>query len=1280
MPKNIHNIKTFLTGIVSSPDAKDIPEDAAESSLNIDPVSSDGRLQSIGGDEQIIETSPSSNFGQPDVADFVNIDGKRLLVGANIKKNQILTLDNFHDVEGATQFNVQNVNNVLNPSIVVHNNESYIGLGAKGADKPKFVGKVLNKNILGLSTSDIIIEDAENKAIELSYFKINKLATTIPANSDFGNTKSEEIKYIWGVGDGNNFLFKVTVDQNATEGTVEVSNIIQDSNGLNILTNIVSIATCISQENMLWATGEDGNIYRLHVNASTNDITIESIISPQFLKENVDHEFNKRNKAIPENAILSDIIEARGSQSGDQLNHQLVISYYKEDGFNPGESYMYSRTLTPWDTTDIVNDSIDDSIENINTLNLDTNNNIVTRTFATNFLFRDISTIFNEYFTKTIQSNIVNGTIVSNLIDKEIALVKDLNDLKDIASESFVSEGQPIFNSYETYEYNTSVNYDLVKETLNLFFDDVSGTIDLGRNLGFEEGFKLHVAKFGLIATNESETNSNDVYVHLYCNVDKNFCNKGGTLIKETSQTGGEFEFDIELFSFFDVTEEMTTTNFSNGFFISTKANKDKNPYYSTHSHTSNQTLNNSAISCVPYESNSGYDVETLGDTVLCRVKSTGLGGLGTLDLANEPFESMAIDRFGDRNSLAISGNTYTYVEPGDNDNLCFIAQSTFATSPETLDGTALHVIDFDSVDIPSGGTDYFDDNAQVFSKSGIDTLFRGKSADTPTYITSKETLDLGGSALFPIFNTATGNGGAGSNVYRIWQFALHSAGVSNYRNGIQDTAESNTHFNNFSGNFTEKLTAYSSFIFTEVAGQGSNSFETDEKLFYKVAIVFDNGSVSKLSFTEFEKVVSANIDALKIQIFINKNDVSPRAVGLQLYRRRGALETQYHLAINDISLLSGWSEVSGTNYLEKTVFDNGEEIGLYQDISGLSLNSVTKETLPNYGISTIINNKHIIGHCFTNQLGSMPNRLFASLTGRYNSFKLDDELNSLLLPSKPTAIKGFNGRLFAFEENKMFIINTDAMIIEDQLEGIGCLSQESVVVTEFGMFTANNSNIYHYTGENTIPIASSILKSNNNIGWLERDPTFDPLVAFNSKRDSLIVLFKQPILLSDEEIQQYILDNPTLDITDIITNLTNWFCWVYNLRLKRWDLWEVPPSVEPLSIVADKNGDIVMATSGGLFKYATDEDNKRKWEWVSKQITLGEDNKSKKYYKVKTHSNTDEEFLQYSIDKGEFIEGLNINKKAKSLQIKIDSEDPNLEVDSISIPYRNLPNSKQNL
>ena len=1276
MPKNIHNIKTFLTGIVSSPDAKDIPEDAAESSLNIDPVSSDGRLQSIGGDEQIIQSSPSSNFGQPDVADFVNIDGKRLLVGASILKNQILTLDNFHNIEGTTEFNAQNVNNVLNPSIIVHNNESYIGLGAEGAEKPKFVGKALNENVQNFSVDDVIIEDAENKMINVSYYKIDKLATTIPAtDSIFGNDKSEEIKYIWGVGIGNKFLYKITVDESLEEGTISLSNTIQDSNGANIDTNIVSIATCISQNNMLWATGEDGNIYRLHVNGDSNTITIETIITPFFNKE----EFLDSNNALSNNqppidAILSDIIEIRGSQSGDQLNHQLVISYYKEEGFLPNENYLYSRTLTPWDSNDIVEESNTISLDNINDLSLDVNNNITTRIYDENFIFRNISTIFPEVQNYTLSfgnSQIVSAPLGISRFDQD--------SLEE--GTIITPPGQPNLgvSTYTRFEYNDDPNRGSLK-TLNAGDVLINNDIHIGKNLGFERQFKLKVSKFGLVATNESSVDSNDVYVHLHCKVDKAFCTDGGIMERVSASfgTGNQSQ------PLFKVVTESSFTTFPNGFFISTKANKNKVYHYPSflcNSHNNGLLISN--LSCIPYDAINGGDLDSAGDALICKIATTDDDASGGLDLFSndDPIESIAIDRFNDRNALAMSNNTYNYSAPADNENLCFLSQSTRLNSSNNIDGVALHVLDFDSINL-SGG-DVYSGNL----KSGIDILIKGKN-NTSTFIESKETNTIGGSSIFPIFNTATGNGGAGSNLYRIWQFALHTASTG-YANGIQDTAVANVNFNDFSGNFTSKQTSYTSFVFNEIPSTGKNAFEANSKLHYALAVVFDNGSVSKLSQQEHPKTVGGSaIDALKIKIRININDISPRAVALQLYRRGidsdGDKETQYHLAMNDISLLRGWSLTPNTTFVEKVVKDNGEQIGLYQDIAGLSLNSVTMETLPNYGISTVVNNKHIIGHCFSNQLGNMPNRLFASLPGRYNSFKLDDELNTLLLPSKPTALKGFNGRLFAFEDNKMFIINTDAMIIEDQLEGIGCLSQESVVVTEFGMFTANNSNIYHYTGESTIPIASSILKSNNNIGWLERDPTFDPLVAFNSKRDSLIVLFKQPILLSDEEIQQYVLDfleqNPTLDVADILTTLTNWFCWVYNLRLKRWDLWEVPPNVEPLSIVADKNGDIVMATNGGLFKYATDENNKRKWEWVSKQITLGEDNKSKKYYKVKTHSNTDEEFLQYSVDKGEFIEGLNINKKAKSLQVKIDSEDPNLEVDSISIPYRNLPNSKQNL
>ena len=1235
--------------------------------------------------------------------DFVNVDGKRLLVG--VGNDKILTLDNFHDINEPTDFNETNTNNVLNPSIVVHNNESYIGLGAEGADKPKFVGKVLNTNVSGTSSDSVIVEDAENKPLNISYYKINKVATTIPLNDNFGCTKSEEIKYVWGVGNNNKFLYKITVDESATEGTVEVSNIIKDSDGLNIDTNIVSISTCISQNNMLWATGKNGNIYRLHVNASTNNITIESKITPFFTKTtHVDAEtFNKYNKKHPENASISDIIEVKDKNSN---KHELIISYYKEEGFDARESYIFSRTLSSWDSTDTVDQ--DFSLSNINDL-LD-DNELITRVYLSNFLFKDISVIFDDVtFNETDGGNefgihTVATRISSKNANNALRNLINAQGLSGYQSYIYKTNDSYIKRDDGTYRYNDwdiipndpndnnallvltgNDNYEILSAVGNQTTDESVYRIDLGKNLGFQKGFKLFVSKFGLISTNKSNNqDSFNNYVQLYCVSNKPYIKSGGS-IKGLTVGNSSYWFGSE-----DYEEQ----EFTNGFFISIAANKKDRPFYPNQ--VANFTLEEheqeespkiySYLSSLPCLGVHGQgSTSRIGHANLHHLSTDSPNNGGFFDdispLEGEStllYESFVLDRFNDRETLT----TETYNEAAVNENFGFFSLSSRSSGSDDIDKVVVYTMNFDTVNFLGGD-----------SETGIDKLFSSKR--TVSAFNLPESINnFGGACLFPIFNTGVNFGGHGSNDYRLWMFSLHSAGSNNYRNGYKAMipTSSSTVFNEFdntigSSGFQSLITEYSSLSFTEHATSGNDRFDQNDKIFYRIAVVFENGSVSKLSNQEFEHTVatSGGIDALEISITINKEDVSPRAVGLQLYRRIGDAETQYQLALNDLSLLSGWSSIDNTNFIQKIVFDKGEEIGLYQDISGLSLNIVTQTTLPKYELSTIVNNKHIIGSCFTNELKNMPNRLFASLPGRYNSFKIDDELNSLLLPSKPTAIKGFNGRLFAFEENKMFIINTDAMIIEDQLEGIGCLSQESVVVTEFGMFTANNSNIYHYTGENTIPIASSILKSNNNIGWLEREPTFDPLVAFNSKRDSLIVVFRQKNILSDDEINAIVEEilesgNPdNLSVLDIIEGLSPYFAWVYNLRLKRWDLWELP-SKTPKAIVADKNGDIIISTDQGLFKYATDEDNKRKWGWVSKQITLGEDNKSKKYYKIKTHSNTDEEFLQYSVDKGEFVEGLNINKKAKSLQVKIDSEDPNLEVDSISIPYRNLPNSKQNI
>ena len=50
MPKEIFEITQFKSGTITTPDARDIPNDAAVYSKNLDPVVEDGKLKSVPND------------------------------------------------------------------------------------------------------------------------------------------------------------------------------------------------------------------------------------------------------------------------------------------------------------------------------------------------------------------------------------------------------------------------------------------------------------------------------------------------------------------------------------------------------------------------------------------------------------------------------------------------------------------------------------------------------------------------------------------------------------------------------------------------------------------------------------------------------------------------------------------------------------------------------------------------------------------------------------------------------------------------------------------------------------------------------------------------------------------------------------------------------------------------------------------------------------------------------------------------------------------------------
>jgi len=60
MPKQVAEIKLFNSGIISTPDTKDIPADAADYSLNVETIASDGKVIGRKGDKYL---SATGGFG-----------------------------------------------------------------------------------------------------------------------------------------------------------------------------------------------------------------------------------------------------------------------------------------------------------------------------------------------------------------------------------------------------------------------------------------------------------------------------------------------------------------------------------------------------------------------------------------------------------------------------------------------------------------------------------------------------------------------------------------------------------------------------------------------------------------------------------------------------------------------------------------------------------------------------------------------------------------------------------------------------------------------------------------------------------------------------------------------------------------------------------------------------------------------------------------------------------------------------------------------------------------
>lgn len=283
---------------------------------------------------------------------------------------------------------------------------------------------------------------------------------------------------------------------------------------------------------------------------------------------------------------------------------------------------------------------------------------------------------------------------------------------------------------------------------------------------------------------------------------------------------------------------------------------------------------------------------------------------------------------------------------------------------------------------------------------------------------------------------------------------------------------------------------------------------------------------------------------------------------------------------VESIKLDDRWSHVIDATWGDYKTYSlvDSYTVGASYDANAGMSELITSKGM-NYELSTSLNSHLFVAKAYNDDVGYEPTFIYKSLPYKYDSF--DYSMDFLILPEIPTALTSFRGRIYVFTKNKTYKIDPNSMYIEDTYDGIGCSSQQSFVVTEFGFCFANHEHIFMHDGNRPKVISSVIDQSEfGTFGYQEIISSHTPFVTFDSKRMSFIIFIGAS------------------------------YAWCYNLPSNRWDMWT---GLDCNSTVLGENGEMLISTVTALTHYAGHAATLSAWEWVSKSIVMGETNRSKR-------------------------------------------------------------------
>ena len=450
-------------------------------------------------------------------------------------------------------------------------------------------------------------------------------------------------------------------------------------------------------------------------------------------------------------------------------------------------------------------------------------------------------------------------------------------------------------------------------------------------------------------------------------------------------------------------------------------------------------------------------------------------------------------------------------------------------------------------------------------------------------------------------------------------------------------------------------------------ASTNTGTLQSAYEYFYKLSFLFDGYQETNLSTELFDSTQPGNKNNKECTLTISDiSQIPRRATDILLYRAESPTanatkpDSLYRL-VKQIPLDTSWTTstdgTTGVTNADIMHEDNGFKGASYEATSELAEDLT--DTLPQYSVSAQINNYHFIGKCKHPKIDDASTYIFRSKVGKFDTF--DWLLDFVKIPTVPKALMAFNGRIWAFDEANTYKIEPNNLFIEDIFEGVGCLNDDAIVSTDFGMYFADDKNIYHLTSSIAEPIGESIVRGSDVSGtgnhvtaWQNRNKSYYTRAVYDPTRRSVYFSFQG----TDDK----------------------YYVWSWNIPRKRWDLFsfdDAASTLMPKGVCTLDTGEIFWGSNDStssnkqrlkhfLGKSGTTSDFYRDWSWVSKSLTMGNDTQQKKIKhvlspkRIKINTTTDGTFpsigsqLANTVTRGTYRKSVNAN--LTELRLRLDS------------------------